>query len=231
MKRARQIAGLSALAGGLAAATGLILTLPAEDTPWARLTLDDPIGAFTDLKLDALARNPEACFATLAESELWYSRMTPRSSGAFCGYDDGVELVRSVTPYSAPVVVRCPVAAALYLWERDVLQPAAQEIYGQKITQIRHYGTYACRRVYGRPNGPISEHASANAIDVAGFRLEDGREVSLYGGWDGDPQDAAFLRAARDGACRVFQGVISPDHNAAHADHFHLDMGPHDFCR
>ena len=35
---------------------------------------------------------------------------------------------------------------------------------------------------------------------------------------------AAFLREVRDGACDLFATVLSPDYNAAHADHFHLDQ-------
>jgi hypothetical protein len=28
----------------------------------------------------------------------------------------------------------------------------------------------------------------------------------------------------RDGACRLFATTLSPDYNAAHADHLHLDQ-------
>ena len=76
-----------------------------------------------------------------------------------------------------------------------------------------------------------SQHATANAIDVAGFRLADGRRITLTGGWDGKPAEQAFLRDLRDGACGLFKGVLSPDYNAAHHDHFHLDMGPFGVCR
>jgi len=32
------------------------------------------------------------------------------------------------------------------------------------------------------------------------------------------------LQAVRGGACGYFTTVLSPDYNAAHADHFHLDQ-------
>ena len=35
----------------------------------------------------------------------------------------------------------------------------------------------------------------------------------------------------RDKACRSFGSVLSPDYNAAHADHLHLDMAPWMMCR
>ena len=59
--------------------------------------------------------------------------------------------------------------------------------------------------------------------EETGFELADGRRISVLRDWQGRPQDAAFLRAARDAACRVFSTVLSPDYNAAHRDHLHLD--------
>ena len=50
---------------------------------------------------------------------------------------------------------------------------------------MEHYGSYSCRRLYGRSEGAWSEHASANAVDIAGFRLADGRRVSVLGDWQG----------------------------------------------
>jgi hypothetical protein len=35
----------------------------------------------------------------------------------------------------------------------------------------------------------------------------------------------------RDGACLFFDGVLSPDYNAAHRDHLHLDRGRYRYCR
>ena len=43
--------------------------------------------------------------------------------------------------------------------------------------------------------------------------------------------EAAFLREVNDGACRFFNAVLGPDYNAAHRDHFHLDMGRWRVCR
>jgi len=78
--------------------------------------------------------------------------------------------------------------------------------------------------MYGRSEGDFSEHATANALDVAGFTLADGRSISVLRDWTGDGEDAQFLRAVRDGACDLFSTVLSPDYNAAHRDHFHFDQ-------
>ena len=112
------------------------------------------------------------------------------------------------------------------LWRTDSLEPAAQEIFGRDIARIEHLGAYSCRRLYGRDSGAWSEHATGNAIDIAGFVLEDGTRISVLGDWEGDDDEARFLRRVRDGACDAFATTLSPDYNAAHADHFHLDMTP-----
>ncbi len=227
----RLIAGVLSLVSGLGLAVFFVMSLPDEHVPWTELDLEQPVGLFTETKLQALKRNPEACFARLESSALEFAQVDDRSEGGFCGYDDGLRITRSATPYSSAPLVRCPLAASLYLWETQIIQPAAQEIFGQQVVRIEHYGTYSCRRVYGRSSGRVSQHASANAIDVAGFTLEDGTQITVLNDWEGEDDEARFLRAARGGACEVFAGVISPDYNAAHRDHFHLDMGPYDFCR
>ena len=66
------------------------------------------------------------------------------------------------------------------------MQPAAQRIYGQPVRSIRHFGSYSCRRLYGRSQGDFSEHATADAIDIAAFQLKDGRRFTMYGTEWGD---------------------------------------------
>ena len=86
-------------------------------------------------------------------------------------------------------------------------------------------GSYACRNVAG--TGRLSAHASANAVDIAGFRLADGRRISVLNDWNSDsPQVRAFLRTIRDSACKRFGTVLSPEYNAAHRDHLHLETSP-----
>ena len=64
--------------------------------------------------------------------------------------------------------------------------------------------------------------------------LEDGRKVSVLADWDGTGPRAAkgrsFLKQVRDGACRVFSTVLTPDYNDAHADHLHLDGAERGLC-
>jgi hypothetical protein len=200
-----------------------------ERLPWTPLSLTGPIGHFTGAKLAALGDEPERCTALLGAAGSADRPAPARDPDeAACSYSDGVTLrpasADSISYAPARVVTSCPVAAALLLWERDVVAPAAQRLLGERVTRIDHLGSYSCRRLYGRAEGGYSEHATADAIDIAGFRTASGRRLSMLGDWRGSGRDAAFLRAVRDGACPLFATVLSPDYNAAHADHLHFDQ-------
>lgn len=195
-----------------------------EHDPWAPLDLRDPVGWATEAKLLALRDDVPACRAALTRSGIAHAVLEPAGEGA-CRREDRTRLGDfPLAPNTPPVT--CPASIALLLWQRDVLDPAAQTRLGSPIARIEHLGAYSCRRLYGRDTGPWSEHATANALDIAAFVLEDGTRISVLRDWDGEGPKARFLRAVRDGACDSFATVLSPDYNAAHADHLHLDMSP-----
>jgi len=202
----------------------VIPRLPPQDLPWTPLDLDAPIGHATAGKLARIDR--PACLMLLDQADIAY-RLLPDTRHGECGYDDGVTLaaggrpVLRYAPAAAPLA--CPLAAALSLWEREIVQPAAEQGLGARVVAIDHYGSYACRRLYGRSTGEWSEHARARALDVAGFRLSDGRRISVARDWTRKGPESRFLHEVRDGACRLFATVLSPDYNAAHRDHLHLD--------
>jgi hypothetical protein len=198
-----------------------------EDLPWTPLDLGQPVGAFTGRKLAALADAPARCRQLLGDAGVRLVLASPRGAGA-CRFEAPVRLeasgARRIALAPAAVDLSCPVAAALALWEWNVVQPAARRHFGAPVATIEHFGSYNCRRMYGRAAGDWSEHARGNALDVAGFRLADGRRIRVLGDWrDGSAAERAFLREVRDGACRLFATVLSPDYNAAHRDHLHLD--------
>ncbi|WP_294395041.1 extensin family protein [uncultured Sphingomonas sp.] len=216
-----------ALALAVTAALGLAVILPGmepADLPWAPLDLDAPLGRATAGKIAGL--DGTACRALLDTARIAY-RTLPAVARGECGYDDAVSWapggLRHLAYSPARPTLACPLAASLAVWEREVVQPAAEAIMGSRVVRIDHFGTYACRRMYGRSTGGWSQHAAARAIDVAGFRFADGTRVTVAGDWPGTDKAARFLHAVREGACRAFTTTLSPDYNAAHRDHFHLD--------
>ncbi|MES3092891.1 extensin family protein [Sphingomonas aerolata] len=221
-----------AVALAVIAGLGLILwsTLRGrpQDLPWTPLDLGQPIGLMTGRKLNALTQSYPACQAALERAGVRYTALPPRSGEGQCGYSDGVRFTsggaRRIDFAPAGLGIACPVAAALAIWEWNVVQPAAERHFGTKVTSIDHFGSYSCRRIYGRDAGTWSEHSTADAVDIAGFRLGNGTRITVARDWQGDTAKAAFLREVRDGACQLFATTLSPDYNAAHADHFHLDQ-------
>lgn len=192
------------------------------DLPWTELDLMAPPGRFTAAKIAELGSDPPRCRALLAAAGNNSRPAPPRRPSAGCGYEDGTLLSLGITPAPAGLVTSCPVAAALSLWEKQV-QAEAQRLLGTGVRRFVHAGSYSCRRLYNRAEGPFSEHATADAIDILGFEMDDGRRLSVLRDWDGEAPAAAFVRAARDAACPVFSTVLSPDYNDAHRDHLHLD--------
>lgn len=173
-----------------------------------------------------------ACRAAIAGAGYQTERIPDEDGAGACGYRNAVQLTQSVHPYSMPVATSCAAAAALVLWERDVVGPAAQRRYGQAVVRIELAApSYQCRRIEGRRDRRLSEHAHANAMDIQGFTLANGRTVTVAEGWRGVQRDRLFLRDVRDGACDYFQAVLSPDYNRAHRDHLHFDLGRDDMCR
>jgi len=183
-------------------------------------------------RIAEFSRDAPACRAALDQAGFETEPLPDLREGPRCGYSGAVELTRSAHPYSGPVGGSCALAAALALWERDVVAPAAAEHLGQPVARIELAGAvYACRPIAGRSDRRMSEHARANAADIGGFILADGREIKVLGGWRGRADERAFLRAVRTGACGYFQAVLSPDYNAAHRDHLHFDLGRDKMCR
>lgn len=214
---------LAVVATSFLAAWTWLKAHPQHD-PWAPLDLRDPVGLATRTKFAAIRKDVGECRAVLERSEVAFTALEPAGEGP-CERPDRTRLSDyPLLPDIPPVT--CPVAAALTAWRANSVEPAARDIFGSDLARIEHLGAFSCRRTYGTAEGPWSEHATANAIDVAAFVLEDGRRISLLRDWNGEEPEARFLRRVRGGACDWFATVLSPDYNAAHADHFHLDQSP-----
>ena len=196
-----------------------------QDLPWTALQLDQPVGYFTGRKLAALDGEYRQCRQLLDAANISYRPLPPTGNNR-CQRNQNVNLLFSdanrIKFSPARLAPSCPVAAALAIWEDQVVQPAALRFFGQKVEAVKHLGSYSCRSIAGTDRW--SEHATANAIDIASFTLPDSQQIILARDWDGDDPKAKFLRLVRDGSCDLFSTVLSPDYNAAHADHFHLDQ-------
>ncbi len=222
---------LALLAVALAACWQGWVKVPAAWNPWAPLDVREPPNLLIGFKLARLQSDPSLCLQALATTDLRYSAQADSPADARCPLSNVVRVQGSDVRMSSSFLATCPLAVALALFERHELQPAARAIFDQPVTQIDHLGSFACRNIYNRSSGRLSQHASANALDIAGFRLADGRRVSVLADWAGSGEKAQFLQQISAGACRSFKVVLGPQYNAAHRNHLHLDMGKWSVCR
>lgn len=211
------------------------LNLEARHLPWHPLAIDERAGFSTDLKLAAIGLGPASwCQRLLTGSNtLQATPLAARDGNGDCGWSTAfhVDSSSGVTlSGNPPHAMRCPLTAGAHIWLTSV-DHRARELLGSGLSRMHHAGTYSCRRMYNRSTGPMSQHAYANAWDITGFELADGRVISVKKHWDAEEPLRGFLRAVRDDACDIFRVVLGPDYNAAHHDHLHVDMGNGLRCR
>lgn len=210
-----------------------VMTRPV-DLPAARGLIDARLGERT---LGEAARAGEdllQCMAELEAARVTFVPQPDRVDSATCGLAQagllGPDMGTVARMAPAGPVMTCRLALAVSIWRRQSVEPAAREILGSDVVQIDHFGTYACRSVSNRPGARPSAHSRAAALDFSGVRLRDGRRITVLADWRGDEPEARFLRRIRDDACRIFGTALSPDYDAAHQDHLHLEPGQA-FCR
>lgn len=152
--------------------------------------------------------------------------------GRQCGVQSPLELTGvlangRMVPVSAGVTTDCGVASAMPDW----LQAVDSYLVAREKTRLAEVvvGTsYMCRNVNNATTGNLSFHAFADALDIVGFKLEDGRTVTIEGGWgDALSSEGRLLRFAHGAACTNFTTVLGPEADAQHADNLHVDLGCH----
>ena len=231
--RARWVLIVPTLVAATAAAlvyTGTV-RVPDRWNPWAPLAIAEPPNFLTRYKLSRLDHDADLCRQVVAQSAFRYEWLPDRSSAPGCVVSNALRIDATSVTIGAPVTMSCRSAVALALWERHVLQPQALAHFGARVERLRHLGSYACRNIAGRDDGRRSQHATADALDIAGFALADRREIRVVSDWSTNGAAGRFLRDVHAGACRFFDAVLGPDYNAAHRDHLHFDRGAYRACR
>jgi hypothetical protein len=183
-----------------------------------------------------VSARPEArqCLAALGSTQASFTPLPDQILGPGCSTLNTVRLDslhgdsdRLQLANMGPVT--CPMAQKFAGWARYGADRAARQILGSPLARIETMGSYACRNVAG--SGRRSAHATANAIDISAFVLADGRRISVLGDWsEGSRAEREFLRTVHESACKRFGTVLGPQYNAAHANHFHVEISGSGFC-
>jgi Extensin-like protein C-terminus len=142
-----------------------------------------------------------------------------------CGATDVVRLEAVVTldgrriALNPPAVLRCPMAEALVRWLREEAGPLIAQ-RGAPPASLTTAASFECRGRNRVAGGKLSQHGLANALDIRGFTLADGKVVGLT-----DPAVAKDLRVRlQETACTRFTTVLGPGSDGYHEDHIHLDL-------
>jgi hypothetical protein len=123
--------------------------------------------------------------------------------------------------------IGCPLASALDGWLTEAVEPAALAWFGEPVVEINELDAYSCRTVDSIRGESLSEHAFGNAIDIAGYKLADGRMITVKKDFlRGTPDARGFLHEIFAAACARFKTVLGPGY-PEHDDHFHLDLAHH----
>jgi hypothetical protein len=168
---------------------------------------------------------PSACRLALTGEVAIAPSIPPIRGPGACGGEDLVRLEAVLLPdrrrvaLTPAATMRCTMATAVVNWVRDDVAPLVNAL-GSEITALDNFDSYQCRGRNGKSGGPLSEHAKANAIDVHGFKLADGRMIELTDRTQ--PRD--FREAILHSACTRFPTVLGPDSDWYHEDHIHLDL-------
>ena len=227
----RILLALLALATAFAAFwLGLV---PQRYSPFAAISLEEPPTWFVDFRLAALRRDPDACRAVLHAPHIAASPIPDSDMHNGCGWTNAVRFSAVGGAELGVEQLTCEAAAALALWVEYEVQPLAVATFGSRVAGIDDMGTYSCRNMIGNRKwaNMRSQHALANAIDIGGFRLADGRRISVAKDYKGTGQEAGFLHVVHQRACAYFRVAIGPNFNAAHWNHLHLDRGIFTRCQ
>ncbi|WP_407704517.1 extensin-like domain-containing protein [Winslowiella arboricola] len=208
--------------------------LPAEYNPFTPLAVTDPPNIITRYKLRQLATDPQACLAVMERARdaglVSFSR--PGVMSGQCPLENALSIQRyGDVQLSSRFLASCPLAVSSVMFVLRVQEQRGGGPLASPLARIDHLGSYACRNIYHRAQGRLSEHATADAWDIAGFQLKNGQRITVLNHWQQPPEKASWLHQTFQQSCNYFGNSLGPDYNAAHANHFHLGMRGFGVCR
>jgi hypothetical protein len=168
---------------------------------------------------------PSACRIRVADKIAVIAPLPSFGGPGDCGADDVVRLEAVIQPDTSrvavtpPATLRCTMAEALATWVREDLTANVSQ-FGSAPRALDNYASYDCRGRNRVAGARISEHGLANAIDVRGVHLANGRFVEFT-----DRKLAReFREAVRKAACARFTTILGPGSDGHHETHIHMDL-------
>ena len=168
--------------------------------------------AYNQLRPYLVQSGGQRCFEQLALKNIQFKSLGnvgPKN----CIIKDAVRIENFPnTRLSGPVILNCTTSLSLANWLEEI-----------EAREVEHLGSYNCRKIHG--TNIMSEHSFGSAVDIASIN-----GISLRTEWNKNDVNGDYLRQAGKVACKHFANALTPDYNAAHHDHFHLDNGYQRVC-
>ena len=173
---------------------------------WSNTSLQKAL--LQNLQMSKPQLSGEACLKVLEEKNASFSPLGNMQDKEPCEIENAVRIEGfSTTKLSGPLTFSCMTALSLANWFEDIC-----------AKQVTHMGSYNCRTI--RCSNMMSQHSFGSAVDIASIN-----GASLRFDWQDEGEKGEYLRYSATAACDFFSNVLTPDYNAAHQDHFHLDRG------
>ncbi|MFO0994684.1 MAG: extensin family protein [Hyphomicrobiales bacterium] len=205
---------------------------PAPPTPEAKPTTTEPTPPAPSTGIDQTsAADAAACRADLTKLGVTFTQAAA-TDFAPCNIDNAVQLESikadndTVTFIGKPIF-NCNFARKFSGWVADVAVPVVQSLEDKALSGLSTGPGFDCRNRNGDTTAKISEHASGNAVDIDQIVLADKSRIAISQVANTNDPHYRMLMALRTSACGYFTTVLGPGSNAAHASHYHLDLGIH----
>jgi hypothetical protein len=173
------------------------------------------------------------CRAELARLGARFTIPEMAAADGKCKVPNPVQINAIATPagevdFPGGPILNCIFAKRFTAWVSDIAAPVVKAHAGEALAAIATGPGYECRNRNGdNTTSKVSEHAFGNAIDIAAFTLEDKESLPVANVQKAGNVESRWLMALRVSACGYFTTVLGPGSNAAHAEHYHFDLGLH----
>ena len=182
---------------------------------------------------DMIAADAAAdCLASLRSSKVDFDPVVTPAGGEKCQVENPVRMHSVATPLGQVILpesptFNCHFARQFSLWLSDTGSAVVFAQLNKRLARVATGPGYDCRGRNGDAAAKMSEHATGNAVDITTITTSDGTTIRIADAINPASPSYEVLRGLRTTACGYFSTVLGPGSNAAHASHFHFDMGIH----
>jgi hypothetical protein len=189
-----------------------------QPKPAARVVVNVPETELPPPKPVVAADNDGACYSKLKAMN---ADFLPQATGSGACRVNQAVMLRAVSVGGREVklpdrpIVNCAFALQFSTWVKATGVPLAKLYTGPG---------FQCRGRNGDSSAKLSEHGTGNAVDIERMQLSNGDTYLVKDAQNASSKAYATLKGMRASACAHFTTVLGPGANAAHAEHFHLDL-------